>query len=495
MALVAFPQAQDNGPSLEEIASIQDRAKEMIKWRLKERPRLNKIHEYFRGHQDNPGVPTGSRPEVKRLAEISRVNVMKIVVNSVNQCLFVDGFRQGESADPSPLWKTWQANKMDRGQIKLHRSVLTYGWAYASVLPGEMFRQGKRLETAVIKCFSPRDMTALYGDDPDWPVMALLAQPGDKNDWLYRLYDENAVHFLEGGPDQDRPDDVKWVMSEPHDMGVTPIVRFVNEEDLDEDNEGEVEPLITLQDQVDVTTFSLLVAQHYAAFRQRYVIGWVAENETAALKAGASKLLNFEDPDVKVGEFEQTQLDGYLESRRESLKEAASLSQTPAHELIGELVNLSAEALAAAEAGQQRKVNERQTSFGESWEMVFELCGQITGDDVSDDAEVVWRDTESRTLAAVVDALGKMATMLSIPPQELWERIPGVTQQQVERWKATFKEGGALGDLQKMLDNMQKNTDTGGGNDTTPPPPEPTPSKGMKIQRDAEGNMIGVVPA
>lgn len=42
---------------------------------------------------------------------------------------------------------------------------------------------------------------------------------------------------------------------------------------------GIVEPLIDLQDQINITSFGLQVAQHYGAFRQRYILGWVAETE------------------------------------------------------------------------------------------------------------------------------------------------------------------------------------------------------------------------
>jgi len=41
--------------------------------------------------------------------------------------------------------------------------------------------------------------------------------------------------------------------------------------------------------------------------------------------------------------------------------------------------------------------------------------------------------------------------MLGVPPQELWERVPGVTQTEIERWKAAAAEGDALANLTAML--------------------------------------------
>ena len=117
--------------------------------------------------------------------------------------------------------------------------------------------------------------------------------------------------------------------------------------ELDDEVRGKIEPLMPIQDQIDLTTFELLVAQHYGAFRQLYILGWTAESEAQQLKASAARLWTFEDSkdEMAVGEFAQTDLKGYLDSREASLRHAATISQAPAHELLGQTVNLSAEAL------------------------------------------------------------------------------------------------------------------------------------------------------
>jgi hypothetical protein len=252
------------------------------------------------------------------------------------------------------------------------------------------------------------------------------------------------------------------------------VVRYRATFDLDDEDDGEcwgevTETLMNLQDQINVTTFGLLVAQHYGAFRQRYILGWLAETEEAKLKASASKLWTFEDhpDDVTVGEFSQTDLKGYIESREATIRHLATVSQTPAHELLGQLVNLSAEALAAAEAAQRRKITERQTVMGESHEQALELAGQLAGVETDPSAWVRWKDTEARALASVVDALGKLVQMLGVPPQELWELVPNVSQQQVERWKAAAAAGDAFGLLNETLDRQA-------GELEEPAPPAPT---------------------
>lgn len=414
----------------------------LLKTRGSERLVLDEVRRYWTGAQRLPPIIPDKSPRIVReMARMARVNIIDLVIESFAQSLFVDGFRADTDTDNHDVWAIWQANKMDARQSGIHRAALAYGTAYAIVLPGA--------PEPVIRGVSPRMLTAEYDDDDDdeWPVRALEWRPFSKT---FRLYDETSVYTL-GGADKT----LSFVKSLDHDVGYVPIVRYREEDDLDTADDvldwslrsltryvttkplpGQVWPLMAIQDQIDGITFNLLVAQHFAAFRQRYVIGWTTEDENEKAQAAASQLWTFEDPTVKVGDLAETALGGYIDSRKESMRHAASLSQTPSHELIGELVNLSADAIAAAEAGRDRKVIDRQTMFGEAHEQTLRLAGQLGGIDVPDDAQTRWRDTSARSLSALVDALGKAATMLGIPPDELWERMPGVTQQDVERWRA-----------------------------------------------------------
>ena len=114
----------------------------------------------------------------------------------------------------------------------------------------------------------------------------------------------------------------------------------------------------------------------------------------------------------------------------------ASITQTPAHYLLGTVANLSADALKAAEAGLVCKVRSRALFLGESWEEVTRLGLQLTGRPGAADveAEVIWADFETRTEGQRVDALVKMST-LRVPDEVLWEKW-GATQSEIERWRA-----------------------------------------------------------
>lgn len=426
------------------IVEAQDEAARLLAHHQHERQSLDLIHAYWLGRQSLPMVPDGVPEDVRRLAQISRVNMLGLVISVLAQSLFVDGYRADpeRSDENAPAWKTWQANRMDAHQTGIHRATLAYGWSYVTVLPGE--------PVPVIRGLSPRSMIARYSErSVDWPEMALEVARSQWEPTIYRLYDAECVYTL-----AERESKLEFVRVEYHRLGVCPVVRFSNVDPLNEPpvgaqawfrgrwhyaampTGGEIEPLMSLQDQIDITTFNLLVAQHYQSFRQRYVLGWTDKKERVRAM-GASKLWAFPDAETKVGEFGEVNLEGYLKSRDATTEEIGIVSQTPGHELTGKLVNLSAEALAAANSSKDRKDAEKKKLLGESHEQVFFLSSRAADeDDTTESAEVRWADTEARSFAATVDALGKAAQMLEVPVEELWERIPGVTQQDLARWRA-----------------------------------------------------------
>ena len=426
----------------------------LLDMRVQETQRLDRIHEYLRDDpetRDIGGLPTGAPSDVIRLARLARVNLLKYIVSARVQNMYIDGFRTPTSPNDLDVWGVWQANKMDARQIGINRAALSFGASYATALPG--MRGGEAMP--VLRGYSPRQLTAAYGEDDEWPLFALIKL----GDGLYRLIDETSVYRVEVEGDaadgamvvEPKTHGVQW-QGEP----VCPVVRFRETDDLDDPCRGIVEPYFPLQDQVNITTFGLQVAQHYGAFRQRWIIGWLAENENAALRASAARLMQFEDSpsDISIGEFQQTELRGYIESREATIRHLATVSQTPVHELLGQFVNLSAEALEAARASAAAGVDENRTVAGESYEQLLNLAAEIMGATVDESASVVWRDTRVRSLREAAEALGLLVEKLGVPPRALWERIPGIPQHEVERWNAMAAEGDSIGALTAMLDRQ-----------------------------------------
>lgn len=446
----------------------------MLALRSGQSERLDLIHDYLRDDPDKRrigGLPTSAPPDVVRLARLSRVNLLKYIVNARVQNMYIDGFRTPTSPDDLKVWESWQRNKMDARQIGINRSALSYGASYATALPGTS-------DIPRYTGYSPRQLTVAFDADvtgsDEWPVYALQHVSAG----VFRLIDDTSVYRVTTGKDA-ADGGVSIIGHDDHGMTwegepVCPVVRFQDTNDLDDPNVGIVEPFLPLQDQVNITTFGLQVAQHYGAFRQRYVIGWLAESETEALKASAARLMNFEDApgEIQVGEFSQTELRGYIESREATIRHLATVSQTPVHELLGQFVNLSAEALEAARASHAAGVDENRIVAGESYEQLLNLGAEFMGAEVDPSASVIWRDTRVRSLKDAAEALGALVEKLGVPPRELWHLIPGIPQHEVERWTVAASQADSMEQLTQLLDRQAA---PAGPAPAAPPAPAPAP--------------------
>lgn len=505
---------------------VPDVATRVMAMREQEQKRLHRIGEYMRGRHDSVYVPHGAREEYKWLLHRSVVNFLPLVVAVIAENLHVDGYLptnpEGEAtdpaaagsgtvkADPANPWSIWHANRMQARQHGLHRAVAKYGIAYTVVLPGTM--QGPGGETVnqpVIRAVSPRRLTALYANDVDdeWPLYALeeRVMRSDKGEVrVVWLYDEQNRYTLVGkttepalywpGQDAGLITGYAWQgvpsgtpVIEEHGLGVCPVVRFLHDIDLDGemDVSGVAEPLIPLQDQINTTTFNLLMSQQYASFRQRWVTGMVPDDEQGRprepFRSGVDRLFVAEDADTKFGEFGQTDLAPILESREASIRHMSTVSQVPPYHLLGAVANLSAEALAAARDGLDRAISELQSVLSEPYKQTLRLAGLAAGNKVAwadRTSTVVWRDTSARAFAATADALGKVAQMLGVPATELWSRIPGVSAEEVARWKAVAESQGALAELNRMLESQVTH-----GAETAGPPTQDEPFQAPALGR------------
>lgn len=427
------------------------------KWQS-ERQKLDRIDKWARWDHDAPHKPRHATTEYKELAARSQAPWGDLIVGSVAQTLYVEGYRRPDQPKDSTGWTIWQANGMDGRQVALHRSVLTYGLAYGVCVPGKTLG-GEPMPQ--MRGVSAREMIAVY-DDPandDWPVYALRVQKV-RGGYRLSLYDDTLVHSLMLTDIGEKPE---YQSPKEVNAGVAPVVRYKNRFDLEGRTAGEVEPFIPVLGSIDQTKFDRLVVQRFASWIVRTISGMSLTESAAAADTSTDRvkmnlkvedLLTAEDPDTKFGSLPATPLDGFIKAHDSDLSVLAAVSQTPAFELLGQMANLSAEALAAAKASQTAKSDERKHTLGEDHEQFIRLACHIAGDsDGAADfsAQVRWADTSIRSLAQAVDALGKMAQMLGFPPELLWAKVPGFTQQDVDEARQRVEEGGGLEALMRQL--------------------------------------------
>jgi hypothetical protein len=192
----------------------------------------------------------------------------------------------------------------------------------------------------------------------------------------------------------------------------------------------------------------MVVASEFAAYRQRWATGLEVPIDPETGKPGptflasVSRMWTVEAPDVKFGEFEASDLGNYVRAVEMLVQHLAAQTRTPPHYLLGQSGNFpSGESLKATETGLVAKVQRKQVDFGESYEDAMRLAFLLKGDarrGRAIDAEVLWRDPESRSWGELIDGLLKLQT-LGIPNEILWGRA-GFSPQEVARMKVLWKD-------------------------------------------------------
>ncbi|MBB3099391.1 hypothetical protein FHR83_007097 [Actinoplanes campanulatus] len=445
---------------------------------------MQRIDRYERGDHDDPYMPPHASDEYRLLAKRSVSNWMGVLISTPVQAMYVDNFRRGQAAVRGsdgaalPEWTHWQNSRLDARQTSVHRGAVKFGHSFTIT---EKTDKGTRT-----KGLSALNTSALWEDpaNDDAPVVALTItqEAAEGSRGKARMWDGALEYEVTFGA---LLDDDSLTVTEvgKHGNSECPVTRFAAHIDLEGRTVGVVEPLIPLQDRINQTIMDLLVAQSYTAHVVRYttgmapplkmvpvkdesgeVVDWQPERGPdgrpipANINVNSSRFLFAEDPDVRFGSLEGGPLSGFIESIDMSIRHLAAIGQMPPHHLLGQIANLSAEALLAAETALSRKVEEFRKLMGEAWERVFRLAAELEGVEASAldySGEVIWRDMEMRSLAQSADGLGKLREQLAIPVKGLWARVPGVTKNELDQWSALAEQENA--DLQ-LVDALLRST-------------------------------------
>lgn len=439
-----------NGPmSTAEVAQVVTRLEATLQTQRRE---AEAVDSWLRPNAvEGFNVPPKAGPEHRALAALARTPWLGLVVTNVAQAMYVDNV-VSESGESPELWRLWLDNGMSSHQIANHRSMVSYGQSFGVVTPATH----NGLDSARMRCLSPKRMAAEWEDPATdvYPVYALEAMTENADNDRWRLYAPGYIYNVQRGPTGASTDYVVTRVY-AHGLQSTPVVRFSNQLDLDGNVVGEVSPFIPTAARINKTAYDRLLAQHFNSWKVRTATGLelpydeedpdaeAAATERLKLRLSQEDFLIAEDPNAKFGVLDGTALDTYVTAWRSDIEALAAVSQTPAHALTGQLVNLNAEALAAARSPLTQKVWERQVNAGDTYSRMLRLAASMAGlDDYAADplVRVTWQDLEIRSMSQAVDALGKAATMLQIPHRGLWARIPGVEASDVREWERLADE-------------------------------------------------------
>jgi hypothetical protein len=425
-------------------------------------PRMTDLMRYDSG--DHP-LPVGNRKmrdTYHRLQKMGRSNYTGLVAEAVEERLVVTGFRtgsKGSQATDDDAWGIWQANSLDADCNIVHHQALVTGRSY--VIVGADTDPKAPPGSVLITPESP--LQVIHESDPARPRRLLAAMKtwidSIQGRQLAIVYLPDQIHYFQAVSTGMTP--VEWdpktweVTQDPsaNPLGEVPVVPFINRRPRSPMGMGEFEDVTDIQDRINVTILDRLVTQAMQAYRQRWAKGINVEDENGnpqrPFDPGADLLWIVEDENASFGDFQQTDLKPILDACSADIRDLAAISRTPPHYLLADMVNVSGDALTAAESGLTSKVTNRSVEFGEAWEKVLRLAAQYGDGEVGDDSVIVWADPERHSLAELADAAVKYQSA-GVPFRERMALL-GFTPSEVDRMEAERMKDALVASLNSPM--------------------------------------------
>jgi hypothetical protein len=427
--------------------------------RLTERqPALKKLDDWYSGDHPAPAGYEKGRELLSRLLAMTNTNFMQLVVDAAMERMHVEGFRVGGEISAS-AWKIWQGNAWDLGSEMVFLESLVTSEALVLVDP-TLNEFGVPTLTPEHPCqaiveYRPgsfRDRAAglkVYADDIDEHLVATVYTAERVDTWWAPLPKKGVVAVSRPAWEH------QGSLSGPNPLGEVPLVPFYNRPRMLKVAASEFATVLPIQRRINKTILDRLVMQEFSAFRQKWATGIDIPKDPKSgqdiepFKVAIDRMFTNENPEGRFGTFEADDIEGLLKGIDADVKNIAAIVATPPHYLLGDMVNLAAEAMKAAEASLVSRVRRHMRHLEEPQEAVVRLALKAAGETAPDaDMETVWRNPEFRTEGELVDALTKMAT-LGVPVEALWERW-GATQTEIQRWKE-MRDAEALDPLAQRL--------------------------------------------
>ena len=452
-----------------------------------------KLDRYHAGYPDVPEhvAQIKAEPEYRVLLRQAVTNWPELIVASRQERLEVTGFDFGSRSADDAAWDLWQRNGLDADSAMVHEAALVAGRSYVIVWAGPN-------DTVEIVPEHAGTTIVAYSMPSGRERAAALRRWHDGNRWCATLYLPNGIYKFEAADEgQTLPAADTWekreVPSEPwpleNPLNVVPVVEFsanrtlnpyrsrplqtsweprLQSREFGYTARGEFEGVIPIIDRINTTIFNGLLAMAWSSFPVRALIGDPIRREpktdsegnvvtddagepvmeaVAPFQVAINRLIQIENPDGKLVQLPEANLKNFIDFGESHIRHLAAITKTPAHYLLGQMVNISADAIRAAEAALISTVRgSHHVTFGEGWEEVMRLAAAVAGESELAgvaDARTQWRDPESRSMSERADAALKLKDIL--PWQALAEKVLQATPQEVNRWAAERSSDGLAG--------------------------------------------------
>lgn len=424
--------------------------------------RLAALDRYYRGAQRLAYLAATVQDSDHKLV----INIPRLIVDSIEDRLDVEGFRMGGSpvADAN-LWRVWQANDLDEWSQQCHLDALVHGRSFVLVWDGEA-------DVPSITVESARQMHVDY-DAASRTVTRAVKRWVEGGEQFATVYLPDRVERYAAPVGTQDANVASWrrrTRDVPNPHGLVPVVPFVNRPRLSEPlGESEMTDVLPVADAINELADIMLVTARYYATPRRWAVGvdlgspGNEERSREKIKqvwsdAERSRVWTSDSSQTSFGQFPEATLDNFIGAIDMLTARAAALSGLPPH-YFGQAGDnpASADALRSSESSLVKRALRKQRVFGGAWERVMRLALLVRDGSVPDSArsmETIWASAETPTVAQKADAAVKLVQANVITPEQALEDL-GYTPEQRARMK-TERDSALLGPVRVQLDEAKR---------------------------------------
>lgn len=395
-----------------------------------------------------------------------RENLCAPVVDSLRDRLRITGFKSSEAEievqnqtspagmqfqtrkldDPegTRAWDLWTDSRMDLRSVEVHEEALKCGDGYVIVWLND---EGK---VDIVSQYAD-EMRVEYASNNSKKLnrAAKMWWENEEKVWRLNIYTPFLIkkYVSRGSNSYDMPQNVQgWRVYEQmleNPFEVVPVFHFPNR------TEGcygvsEIYDVRYIQDALNKSVIDMLVAMEFAAYKQRWVVGFEPELDPDTGEPvdqnvrnyGADRMQAFPDPETKVGQFDATDLNQFLKVGDKFWQSASRVTGTPLHYFFitqGDFP--SGEAIKSAEGRFITKISNRQVGWGNIWEDVMTFAMRLDSG-VADGLVLnsLWRDATPRSEAELADTAVKKKAV-GVPRSQILREL-GYSEEEIVQFIA-----------------------------------------------------------
>jgi hypothetical protein len=390
-----------------------------------------------------------------------RFNFSRTVVDSVLNRLEIANFMAPNEQANKTIYDVWEMNDMQFDADEIHRRALVYGNAFAVVWTDTT-------GNITIDYNSPLTTTIIYDDENPRikKYAAKLWQTEDPADYTKKIarlnmyYPDRIEKYSMYGEIENVVSEGGFILIEviENPWGEVPVFHFRTSKQYGRPEHADA---MGPQDAINKMIVTHMTTVDYQGAPQRYALsdnGNTAEfddfNEDAAPEDNLGKLKNgpgelwYLKGVSKVGEFAPADHKVFTEPVKDFVRSMASITNTPLHyfEKTGNVP--SGEALRTAEAPLMKKVQDRQITFGSTWQDIMRFVLRVEGVADYNSVTVKWNNLES------MDSLDAWEVAVK-------KRVVGVSLEQVlVEMGYDIELAQQIAAQESSLTNLSQNTNT-----------------------------------